>query len=486
MDSIQETTNAIVGGRQTAEQVVSATFDRIEAVDAKVRAFLSHDRQRSLGRARQVDAAIARGEAPGPLAGVPIALKDNICTCFGTTTCGSKILAEFRSLFDATVVERLEAAGAILVGKTNLDEFAMGSSTEHGAMGATHNPWDLSCVAGGSSGGSAAAVAAGMVPGSLGSETGGSVRLPAGFCGVTGLKPTYGRVSRYGLVAFGSSLDQIGPCGRSVADVASLLKVIAGHDVRDSTCVDRPVPDYVAALERPLDGLRIGISSEYFGEGLEESVRGCVEEAIELLKGQGATVTSIDLPHMRYGVACYYIIATAEASSNLARFDGVHYGHRTEKPEDVYDLYASSRGEGFGSEVKRRIMLGTYVLSSGYYDAYYLKALKVRTLIKQDFDRAFSSVDVIASPVAPTTAFAAGEKLEDPLAMYLMDAYTLSANLAGICAISVPCGFDDGGMPIGFQLMGPAFGEETILSATHQYQLRTDYHLKSPTAVPAN
>lgn len=475
-----EIARAVATGERSAQEVVRECLDRIEASDGALNAFLSCDRDRALSCARNVDAARAQGDKLGPLAGVPIAVKDNICTTFGATTCGSRILDPFHSRYDAHVIERLEGAGAIIVGKTNLDEFAMGSSTEHGASGPTHNPWDPARVAGGSSGGSAAAVAARFIPGALGSDTGGSVRQPAAFCGVVGLKPTYGRVSRYGLVAFGSSLDQISPIASDVRDAALLLSIIAGHDARDSTSVDAPVPDYVAKLSQPLNGVRIGVSDQYFGQGLDGHVRDAVWAAIDLMHREGAEIVPIDLPHMKYAVACYYIIAPAEASSNLARFDGVHYGYRTGRPKDIIDLYASTRGQAFGAEAKRRIMLGTYALSSGYYDAYYLKALKVRTLIKRDFDQAFESVDVIASPVTPTTAFRLGEKTDDPLAMYLEDIYTISANLAGVCAISLPCGFDQQGLPIALQLTGPAFGEERLLSVAHQYQLRTDYHTKQP------
>ncbi len=466
----------------SAKEVAAQCLARIESTDGNTHAFLRISGEKAIERARQVDEAIARGEDPGPLAGVPIAVKDNICTVGGTTTCGSKILEKFESRYDAHVAQRLQAAGAVIVGKTNLDEFGMGSSTENTATATTCNPWNASRVAGGSSGGSAAAVAARMVPAAIGSDTGGSIRQPASFCSVVGLKGTYGRVSRYGLVAYGSSLDQIGPLAVEARDVALLMGVIAGHDRRDSTSVDAEVPDYVAGLDDPLDGLRIGISEEYLGEGLDEEVRGCVMAAIENLKTRGASVVPIHLPHMNYAIACYYVIVTAEASSNLARFDGVHYGHRTPEPKDMIDMYASSRGEGFGAEVKRRIMLGTYALSSGYYDAYYLKALKVRTLIRRDFEEAFQSVDAIASPVAPTPAFTIGEKTEDPLAMYLSDIYTISANLAGICAISVPCGFSGAGLPIGLQLMGPAFGEGKLLSVAHQYQQATDHHEQVPPA----
>ncbi|MGB2986569.1 MAG: Asp-tRNA(Asn)/Glu-tRNA(Gln) amidotransferase subunit GatA [Phycisphaerae bacterium] len=484
MGTATELARAVATGQRSAEEVVSECLNHIEVSDGDLHTFLSHDRKRALSCARRIDAARKRGEKLGSLAGVPIAVKDNLCTTFGPTTCASKILEPFHSRYDAHVVGRLEAAGAIIVGKTNLDEFAMGSSTEHSAFGATRNPWDASRVAGGSSGGSAAAVAARMVPAALGSDTGGSIRQPASFCGVVGLKPSYGRVSRYGLVAFGSSLDQVGPIATDVHDVALLLGMIAGHDERDSTSVNAPVPDYVAALDRPLKGVRIGVSTWHQfstgDSGLDQTVYDAVQAAVDQLQREGAEIVSIDLPHMAYAVACYYIIAPAEASSNLARYDGVHYGYRTAHPKDIIDLYSSSRGEGFGAEVKRRIMLGTYALSSGYYDAYYLTALKVRTLIKRDFDEAFKRVDVIASPVAPTTAFRIGEKTEDPLAMYLSDIYTISANLAGICAISLPCGFDEEGLPIGLQLMGPAFGEEKLLSVAHQYQLCTDHHRRAP------
>ncbi|HON68520.1 MAG TPA: Asp-tRNA(Asn)/Glu-tRNA(Gln) amidotransferase subunit GatA, partial [Phycisphaerae bacterium] len=369
---------------------------------------------------------------------------------------------------------------AVIVGKTNLDEFAMGSSTENSAFKPTRNPWDLERVPGGSSGGSAAAVAAGVVAGTLGSDTGGSIRQPAAFCGVCGLKPTYGRVSRYGLLAYGSSLDQIGPFARNVRDLALLLHTIAGKDHRDSTSVDEPVPDYVAALDRPLRRMRIGYAEEYFGEGLDPEVRAAVEAALDVYRAAGAEVVPVHLPHMKYAIACYYVVAVAEASSNLARYDGVHYGHRTARPKDYLDVYCSSRQEGFGAEVRRRIMLGTYALSSGYYDAYYLKALKVRTLIRQDFEHAFADVDVIASPTTPTPAVRIGEKTSDPLAMYLMDIYTVSVNLAGIPGLSIPCGFTRAGLPIGLQLMGSHFAEEKLLRIAHEYQSRTDWHTKSP------
>ncbi len=478
--NVLETTQAIRNKQLTAEQAVTAALDAIKERDSELGAFLSVAEERALGLAREIDQALAGGQDPGPLAGVPVALKDNMCTTFGRTTCASRILGGFEAPYEAHVVGRLEQAGAIIVGKTNLDEFAMGSSTENSGIQPTRNPWDPSRVPGGSSGGSAVAVAARMVPGALGSDTGGSIRQPASFCGVVGLKPTYGRVSRYGLVAFASSLDQIGPIAQTVADAALLLSVIAGHDERDSTSVDRPVPDYPAALERPLEGLRIGIPREAFGEGLDAGVRAAVEAALTVFREHGAKVIDIHLPHAKHGIACYYLVATAEASSNLARYDGVHYGHRTVGVDDIIEMYSQSRRDGFGPEVKRRIMLGTYALSSGYYDAYYLKALKVRTLLRRDFERAFDKVDVIASPVAPTTAFKLGEKKDDPLAMYLADVYTTSLNLAGLPGMSVPCGFDAAGLPVGLQLIAPAFDEETLLAAGHQFQLVTDHHQRSP------
>ncbi len=470
----------VTSGRRSAEETAREALTRLDQLQLRLNACISIHHEQALEQARQIDRQRAQGNALGPLAGVPIAVKDNLCTSFGKTTCASKILADFHSGYDAHVIERLQAAGAVIVAKTNLDEFAMGSSTENSAFGPTRNPWDETRVAGGTSGGSAAAVAARAVPFALGSDTGGSIRLPAALCGVVGIKPSYGRVSRYGLVAHGSSLDQIGPLATTVEDAALLLNVIAGHDRRDSTCMNEPVPDYLSALTKPVKGLRIGISAEYFGEGLDAEVRSSVQDAIALLESQGAKLIDIRLPHMKYGIACYYLISTAEASSNLARFDGVHYGFRAAKPVDITELYSATRGQALGPEVKRRIMLGTYALSSGYYDAYYLKALKVRTLIRRDFDEAFKNVDVIASPVAPTTAFRIGEKTEDPLAMYLADIYTIAANLAGICAISVPCGFDSRTLPIGIQFMGPAFGEEAILSLAHQYQMQTDHHKRVP------
>lgn len=475
-----EIRDAIRNKQTSSREWVDRTLSAIAAVEPKLHALVSYDGDRAMDLAEVTDERIARGEALGPLAGVPVFIKDNMCTSFGRTTCSSKMLEHFEAPYDAHVVQKLQDAGAIIVGKTNLDEFAMGSSTENSAFHPTCNPWNVEHVPGGSSGGSAASVAAGVVAGCLGSDTGGSIRQPASFCGVVGLKPTYGRVSRYGLVAYGSSLDQIGPFARTIPDIALQLQVIAGKDERDSTSVDHPVPDYLDALDKPLTGLRVGFAEEYFGEGLDPQVRTSVETAIETYREAGAQIVQIHLPHMKYAIASYYLIVTAEASSNLARYDGVHYGHRTASPADYIDVYCASRQEGFGDEVKRRIMLGTYALSSGYYDAYYLKALKVRTLIRQDFENAFEQVDAIACPVSPTPAIRIGERIDDPLAMYLLDVYTVSANLTGVPAISLPCGFNDAGLPIGLQLMAPPFAEDRLLRIAHAYQQHTDWHTKLP------
>jgi len=478
--SVAEIADRVRTRRQSAVETVRAALARIAARDAALGAFLWVNEAWALAQADHVDRRVAAGETDLPLAGVPVAVKDNICALGAPTTCGSRILENFSPPYDSHVAHLLRQAGAVMVGKTNLDEFAMGSSTENSALGVTRNPWDHARVPGGSSGGSAVAVAAGLTPAALGSDTGGSIRQPASFCGVVGLKPTYGRVSRYGLVAFGSSLDQIGPLTRSAEDAALVLRAIAESDARDATCIDQPVPDYVGALATPLSGLRIGIAREYFGEGLSAETRTAVESAIAVFRGAGAEPVEVTLPHMPYGIACYYLIATAEASSNLARYDGVHYGHRAAGAAEIIDLYSASREEGFGAEVKRRIMLGTYALSSGYYEAYYARAMKVRTLLRRDFEEAFRRCDVICSPVTPSTAFARGEKTSDPLAMYLADVYTISANLAGIPALSVPCGFDGQGLPIGMQLMGPPLAEGRILAAAHQYQQLTDHHRKLP------
>jgi len=430
-----------------------------------VHAYISLDEEGALRKAEEVDARVARGEEVGVLAGVPVAVKDNICIKGMRTTCASKILENFVSPYDATVVEKLKAADAVFLGKTNLDEFAMGSSTENSYFGPTRNPHDPERVPGGSSGGSAAALAAGEAVLALGSDTGGSIRQPASFCGVVGLKPTYGRVSRYGLVAFASSLDQIGPMAKNVKDTALLLNVISGYDPRDSTSAPVEVPDFTKALDEGIEGIRIGLPREYFAEGLEDEVREKVLEAVDILKGEGAEVVEVSLPHTKYAIATYYIVAPAEASSNLARYDGVKYGFRAEG-RDLYEMYCNTRSQGFGEEVKRRIMLGTYTLSAGYYEAYYLKALKVRTLIKQDFEEAFETCDLLATPTSPTVAFRLGEKVADPLTMYLSDVYTVSVNLAGLPGISVPCGSSDG-LPVGLQLIGRPFDEETLLRVAH-------------------
>ncbi|MCA9064023.1 MAG: Asp-tRNA(Asn)/Glu-tRNA(Gln) amidotransferase subunit GatA, partial [Planctomycetaceae bacterium] len=427
-------------------------------------------------QADSVDARRAAGDSVGLLAGIPVALKDNICQQGIPTTCGSRMLENYRPPYNAHVVERIIAADGVIVGKLNMDEFAMGSSTETSITGAAHNPWNPEHTTGGSSGGGAAAVAAGMVPLALGSDTGGSIRQPAGFCGVTGMKPTYGRVSRYGLVAFASSLDQIGPFSRDAWGAALLLQAISGHDARDSTSLQMESADALAGDSRSVDGLRIGIVDEFFGEGLDPQIAAAVEQAIETLRSAGATVTHVSLPHSRYSIATYYLVACSEASSNLARYDGVHYGYRAAEFSDMVDMYSRSRGEAFGSEVKRRIMLGTYALSAGYYDAYYLKALRVRRRIREDFDKAFAAVDIIAGPVTPTPAFRLGEKQSDPLAMYLNDIYTISANLAGIPGISVPCGLTDRQLPIGLQLMAPALHDEQLLHTAMRYQQLTEHH----------
>jgi len=465
----------------SATELVRATLDRIAVVDPMVRAYLVVTEQAALEQARIVDGKIAAGEALAPLAGIPLAIKDVICTRGVPTTCASKILEAYVPPYDATVVQRLRAQDAVLLGKTNMDEFAMGSSTENSAFFPTRNPWALDCVPGGSSGGSAAAVAADLCAGALGTDTGGSIRQPASFCGITGLKPTYGRVSRYGLVAFASSLDQIGPMTKDVRDAAILLQAIAGHDPRDSTSVDLVAPDYASALTGDLEGIRVGTPDEYFIDGMESDVEGAIWSAIRTLEGLGARQEKVSLPHTPYAVATYYLVATAEASSNLARYDGVKYGYRTAQAADLLEMYQKSRREGFGPEVKRRIMLGTYALSAGYYDAYYLKAQKVRTLIRRDFEQAFDRCDIIATSTSPTAAFRFGEKTDDPLKMYLSDIFTISVNLAGLPAISIPCGLTTRGLPIGLQLIGRPFDEATILRVAHAFQQATDWHTRRPT-----
>jgi aspartyl-tRNA(Asn)/glutamyl-tRNA(Gln) amidotransferase subunit A len=451
-------------GETSARQVASDLLDRIEARNPSLNAFLTIAREAAFAQAAESDERIASGEPLRELEGVPVAVKDNIVIAGVRTTCGSKILHNYVPPYTATAVERLRAAGAVVVGKTNCDEFAMGSSNENSAYGPVRNPRDESRVPGGSSGGSAAAVADGLATVALGSDTGGSIRQPAALCGVVGVKPTYGRVSRYGLVAFGSSLDQIGPFARTVEDAARVLRVVAGRDPMDSTSSEAPVADYLATLEAGVEGLRIGVPTEFFGEGLDAGTRERVEAAIAALRDNGASIVEVSLPHMKYSTACYYIVATAEASSNLARYDGVRYGFRAPGVETLRDMYRETREEGFGAEVKRRIMLGTYVLSSGYYDAYYDKALRVRTLIERDFTTAFERCDVIATPASPTTAFPLGAKTDDPLQMYLSDVYTITANLAGVPGVSVPCGESEG-LPVGLQLIAPHFGEATMLRA---------------------
>jgi len=476
--TIREAHDHLAAGEFTAVELTEAVLERILAVDNDVRAYLTLTPEEALAQARAADERRAAGEDTS-LLGIPLAIKDVLCTEGVPTTCGSRILEDFIPPYDSTAVVRLKATGAILLGKTNVDEFAMGSSTENSAFFTTHNPWDLSRVPGGSSGGSAAAVAASECLGALGTDTGGSVRQPAAFCGVVGLKPSYGRVSRYGLVAFASSLDQIGVLTKDVTDAALLLGTIAGYDPRDSTSMDAPVPDYTTALTGDVQGMRVGVPKEYFIEGMQPEVEAAVRTAVDQLAGLGAEIVEVSLPHTDYALPVYYLIAPAEASANLARYDGVRYGLRVDD-DGLIETYKASRGQGFGPEVKRRIMLGTYALSAGYYDAYYLKAQKVRTLIKADFDATFGQVDVIVAPTSPTTAFRIGEKTDDPLQMYLSDVFTLSMNLAGICGLSLPCGFDAAGLPIGMQVMGPAFGEEAVLRVAHAYEQATEWHTWRP------
>ncbi|MFM8283501.1 MAG: Asp-tRNA(Asn)/Glu-tRNA(Gln) amidotransferase subunit GatA [Planctomycetaceae bacterium] len=486
--SSQDIVAAVHRGDLSAERITTAFLDRIAAFDGSINAFLAVDRAGALATAADIDRRRRAGQRLGALAGLPVAVKDVLCTADLPTTCASRMLAGYRPPYDADVVARLRRADAVIVGKTNMDEFAMGGSNENSAFGPVRNPWDLDRAPGGSSGGSAAAIAADMAPAALGSDTGGSIRQPAGLCGITGLKPTYGRVSRRGLIAFASSLDQIGPMCRSAADCGLLMETIAGHDPGDSTSLDTPVPPYTQLLDQPLAGLRIGRVAAHFAEGLDPEVARGVEEAFAVFEAAGATIHDVELPHARYGVATYYVVAPCEASSNLARYDGAHYGHRAaaaggagrafESP--LVEMYSRSRAEGFGPEVKRRIMLGTYALSAGYYDAYYAKALRVRRLIRQDFLDAFERVDVIGGPVSATPAFRLGEKTGDPLAMYLVDMYTVATNLAGIAAISFPCGFTKGGLPVGFQLQGPALSEPLLLRAADRFQRLTDWHRRRP------
>jgi len=481
--TLTELSAALAAKKVSSVELTRLFLDRIQGLNGRLNAFITVDEEHSLSQALVADRRRSRGEA-GPLTGIPVAHKDIFCTKGIRTTCGSKMLAGFKSPYDAHVVERFNAAGAVLLGKTNMDEFAMGSSNETSYFGPVRNPWDTGRVPGGSSGGSAAAVAARMAPAATGTDTGGSIRQPAALSGVSGLKPTYGAVSRYGMIAFASSLDQGGPLGKSAADLALLMNVMAGFDARDSTSVERPAEDYSRELGMNLAGLRIGLPKEYFGEGLEPGVRACVRDATRWFESQGAKTVDITLPNTVLAVPVYYVIAPAEASSNLSRFDGVRYGHRAEGYSDLNDMYRRSRAEGFGSEVKRRILIGTYVLSHGYYDAYYLKAQKVRRLIAKDFSDAFAQCDLILGPTTPSTAFALGAKSDDPVQMYLNDIFTIPAPLAGLPGMSIPCGFDGKGLPVGLQIMGNHFAEAKMLGAAHRYQQATDWHLRAPKETP--
>lgn len=468
--TIDSVRSAIQQRETTATVLAETCYTRIASEDPQIGAYLTLSKERALAKAAEIDALASRGEELPPLAGVPVAIKDVMITRGVRTTAGSKILGNYIPPYDCTAVARMEAAGAMVVGKVNCDEFAMGSSNENSAWRPVHNPRDLSRVPGGSSGGSAAAVAANMAVAALGSDTGGSIRQPASFCGVVGLMPTYGRVSRYGLIAFASSLDHIGPLTKTVKDAAIILKVIAGRDPMDPTSADVPVPDFVAELEKPVRGLKLGVAQEYFGEGLDAEVRSAVEAAMQKLAMLGCEIFPVSLPHTKYAIPTYYIVATAEASANLARFDGARYGFRAPDAHNLSEMYRRSRDQGFGPEVKRRIMLGTYALSAGYYDAYYLKAQKVRTLLTQDFEQAFQKVDAIVTPTSPTPAFKLGEKVNDPLAMYLADIYTVTADLAGIPGISIPCGATKDKLPIGLQILGKHFDEATILRVANAYE----------------
>jgi aspartyl-tRNA(Asn)/glutamyl-tRNA(Gln) amidotransferase subunit A len=483
MASIRELHQQLIRKERSAVEIAQEALEQIQALEPKLHSFLHVTSEQALEQARQVDAKIAAGEEIGLLAGIPIGIKDNMCTQGIPTTCGSRILENFVPPYESTVTQRLKEAGAVMVGKTNLDEFAMGSSTENSAYQLTCNPWDLSRVPGGSSGGSAAAVAAGECTVALGSDTGGSIRQPASFCGVVGMKPTYGLVSRYGLVAYASSLDQIGPIGRTVEDAAILLSAIAGYDANDATSLKVDIPNYAKLLKpdlKPRNSIRIGVIKETFGEGIDPAVEQVVTKAIDQLQSLGAQIHIISCPRFRYGLPTYYIIAPSEASANLARYDGVKYGMRVPDAENLLEMYRKTRALGFGAEVKRRIMLGTYALSAGYYDAYYLKAQKVRTLIKQDFESAFEKVDVLVCPTSPTTAFKAGEKVDDPLSMYLSDLMTIPVNLTGLPGLSLPCGYDGNGLPIGIQLIGKVLREDVLLQVAYAYEQSTDWHLRKP------
>ncbi len=476
--TLSELSADLADGKVSSVALTEHFLDRIEKLDTGLNSFITVDREAALEAARRADEQIASGDA-GPMTGIPMAHKDIFCTDGVRTSCASKMLDNFIAPYDAAVVERFKAAGAVVLGKTNMDEFAMGSSNETSFYGPVKNPWDMNKVPGGSSGGSAAAVAARLVPAATGTDTGGSIRQPAALCGITGIKPTYGRVSRWGMIAFASSLDQAGPMAASAEDCAMMLNVMSGFDERDSTSIDQPVPDYTASLDDDISGLKIGIPDEFFGEGLDPAVRTQVEAAIEQYRALGAEIVEISLPNMQLSVPTYYVVAPAECSSNLSRFDGVRYGYRCEDPKDLTDLYMRSRGEGFGPEVQRRIMIGTYALSAGYYDAYYLKAQQARHLISDDFKKAFEQVDVIMGPTAPTTAFGLGEKADDPVTMYLSDIYTIAVNLAGLPGMSVPAGLVDG-LPVGLQIIGNYFEEGKLLNVAHQYQKATDWHRRVP------
>jgi aspartyl-tRNA(Asn)/glutamyl-tRNA(Gln) amidotransferase subunit A len=476
--TVSELGRALRARRVSSVELTEAFLDRIHKY-RELNAFITVDRERSLAQARAADARLAKGDG-GALTGVPIAQKDIFCADGWPTTCGSKMLSNFTAPYDATTVEKLNAAGAVILGKTNMDEFAMGSSNETSHYGPVKNPWDAERVPGGSSGGSVVAVAARLAPAATGTDTGGSIRQPASLTNVTGLKPSYGRVSRYGMIAFASSLDQGGPITRTAEDAALLLNVMAGFDPRDSTSLDRPVPDYTATLGDDIRGLRIGLPREYFGEGLNDEIARAIEVAVVELKKLGAEVVDVELPNSKLAIPCYYVLAPAEASSNLSRYDGVRYGYRAPTYDDLIDMYGKTRAQGFGPEVKRRIMIGTYALSAGYYDAYYLKAQKLRRLIADDFTRAFERCDVVIGPASPTTAFSLGEKTDDPVAMYLNDIYTVPVNLAGLPGISVPAGFDSRGLPIGLQVIGKYFDEARLLNVAHRYQQATDWHRRAP------
>ena len=476
--TVSQLSRGLREGKYSSVEVTRHYLQRIARLDERYNAFISVDEQAALAAAEAADARLASGDG-APLTGIPLAHKDIFCTQGLKTSCGSRMLDNFVPPYDATVIERFRSAGSVILGKTNMDEFAMGSSNESSYYGATHNPWNTGCVPGGSSGGSAAAVAALLAPAATGTDTGGSIRQPAAFCGITGLKPTYGRVSRLGMIAFASSLDQGGPMARSAEDCALLLNTMAGHDPRDSTSSDIPVEDYTAGLEKSLEGLRIGLPDAYFGEGLDSATGECIRLALKELEALGATLTAVSLPHSELTIPTYYIVAPAEASTNLSRYDGVRYGHRCADPADLHDLYTRTREEGFGDEVKRRILIGTYALSAGYYDAYYKKAQQARRLIRQDFLDCFQSVDIIAGPTTPGPAFALGAKDNDPVSMYLEDVYTLAVNLAGLPGMSLPAGFVQD-KPVGLQLIGPHFGESRLLNVAHRLQQATDWHTRTP------